>query len=105
MSTPPGPPFYTTALPTTTTKKHATFLSTPLQDSGLLDVPGVGEVAGARLADAGVDSAEQLVGHFLVGRRCPAAMTRWLLGAGVRAQEAGKIVGAVERKARMVVTI
>ena len=32
-------------------------------------------------------------------------MTRWLLGAGVRAQEAGKSVGAVERKARMVVTI
>ena len=104
MSILPGPPFFTTPS-TTTTKKHATFLSTPLQDSALLDVPGVGEVAGARLASAGVESAEQLVGQFLVCRRCPEAMARWLTGVGVRAQEAGKIASAVEKKARMVVAI
>ena len=103
MAAIPGPPFYATFTTTTTTKKQSTFISTPLQDSTLSSVPGIGDVAAARLAAAGVTTAEQLVGHFLVCRRCPDTMARWLQAAGVRAQEVGKIVAGLEAKARMTV--
>lgn len=96
-----GPPFYAT----TTTKKHNTFMSTPLQDCALSDIPGVGDVARARLIAAGVETPEQLVGHFLVGKRDTRAMTHWLLTAGVRAQEVGKIVAALEKKVRVTVAV
>ena len=108
MSTPffnPGPPFYTTATITTTTKKQNTFISTPLQDCALHDVPGVGDVAHARLVGAGVETAEQLVGHFLVSKRDPQAMTQWLLAAGVRVQEVNRIVAALEKKVRVTVAV
>jgi hypothetical protein len=109
MNFPPGlnigPPFYRFAPQENTTKKNATFLSAPLQDSALRDVPGVGDVAFARLSEAGIESAEQLMGHFLISKRNPATMTHWLTSSGVRAQEAGKIAAALERKARATVSI
>ena len=103
----PGPPFYSPATTTTTTtKKQTTFLSTPLQDSTLHDVPGVGPVSHAQLTEAGVRSAQQLVGQFLVMDCDREAMAQWLAdGVGVRAQEVGKIVNAVEKKAKAVVTM
>ena len=89
----------------TTTKKHATFLSTPLQDTGLQDVPGIGSVSYAHLTEAGISTSQQLMGHFLVTNRDVSAMTQWLQAAGVRAQEVGKIVDALEKKARVMVAI
>ena len=80
-------------------------MSTPLQDCALSDIPGVGDVARARLIAAGVETPEQLVGHFLVGKRDTRAMTHWLLTAGVRAQEVGKIVAALEKKVRVTVAV
>ena len=89
----------------TTTKKQNTFMSTPLQDSSLADVPGVGAVACARLNEAGIISSEQLMGHFLISNRSAVIMTQWLTVSGVRAQEAGKIAAALECKARATVSI
>jgi hypothetical protein len=90
---------------TTTTKKHNSFMSTPLQDCTLCCIPGVGEVAHQRLISAGVSTPEQLMGHFLLANRDYRTMTRWLLAAGVRAQEAVKIASALERKGRAVVSV
>jgi hypothetical protein len=102
----PGPPFYSPVVTTTTTKKQNTFLSTPLQDSTLHDVPGVGPASHAQLTEAGVRSAQQLVGQFLVCDCDRDAMARWLAdGVGLRVQEAGRIVDAVERKAKAMVTV
>jgi hypothetical protein len=89
-----------------TTKKHASFLSTPLQDCALGEVPGVGPVAHARLVAAGVSTAEQLMGRFLLCGRCEDAMVQWLMGmGGIRAQEAGKIAAALERKGAVTVAV
>ena len=96
-----GPPFYHPS----STKKNNTFLSTPLQDCSLCDVPGVGEVSHARLLEAGISTPEQLVGHFLVCKRDHDAMTRWLVALGIRTQEAVKIATALERKGRAVVAV
>ena len=97
----PGPPFYAT----TTTKKQASFLSTPLQDTALHDVPGIGSVSHTHLTNAGVGTSQQLMGHFLIMNRDVDAMARWLQAAGVRAQEVGKIVDALERKGRATVAV
>ena len=80
-------------------------MSTPLQDCNLGDVPGVGDVACARLMEAGVHTSEQLMGHFLINSRNPHTITRWLLELGIRAQEAGKIATALERKGRGTVAV
>ena len=106
----PGPPFFmptaSSSSPTTTTKKFNTFISTPLQDIALPDIPGVGPVAHARLVAAGVVSSEQLMGHFLLANRGEDEMRKWLVEeVGVRAQEAGKIVAALAQKGRVVVSV
>ncbi len=87
------------------TIKQNTFMSTPLQDCALGDIPGVGDVARAKLLAAGVGTPEQLMGHFLLSRRDHRMMTRWLLAAGIRAQEAVKIACALERKGRATVAV
>ena len=94
-----------TSINNTTTKKTNTFITKPLQDCTLCDVPGVGDMARARLIGAGVDTAEQLVGHFLVSKRDAQAMTHWLLQAGVRIQEANKIVEGLQKKVRVTVAV
>lgn len=104
MTSAPGPPFYAAPV-ASTTKKQSTFFSTPLQDTSLHDVPGVGPVAHARLVAAGIGSSVQLMGHFLLLNRSEDAMAQWLLAVGVRVQEAGKIVAAIERKGRVMVAV
>jgi hypothetical protein len=99
-----GPPFYRTP-DATTTKKHNTFMSTPLQDCHLSDVPGAGDVACAKLIEAGVCTPEQLMGHFLISNRNHSTMTQWLVASGVRAQEAAKIATALDRKGRATVAV
>ena len=80
-------------------------MSTPLQDCHLSDVPGVGEVACAKLIEAGVGTPEQLMGHFLISNRNYSTMTQWLIASGVRAQEAAKIAAALDRKGRATVAV
>ena len=88
------------AAPTTTTsKKFNTFLSRPLQDSALNEVPGVGHATLLKLTQANVDSTEKLIGMYLSNGRSQERMKHWLVSAcSIRAQEAGKITDALDRK-------
>jgi hypothetical protein len=99
-----GPPFYSHTA-TTTSKKNNTFMSTPLQDCSLSDVPGVGEVSHSRLIGAGIATTEQLMGQFLIVKRDRDAMTQRLMALGIRTQEAVKIATALENKGRATVAV
>ena len=84
---------------TTTTKKFNSFISRPLQDCSLNDVPGVGAASRAKLIDARLDTPEKLMGMFLISSRDPQQMKHWLISSCLlRAQEAGKISEALHRK-------
>ena len=87
-----------------TTKKRATFLSTPLRDVvSLMQIPGVGVVTYGRLNRAGVASPQQLVGQLMVLNKSPEAMARWLRSnCAVRAKEADVIVEALVAKTERV---
>ena len=85
----------------TTTKKFNTFISRPLQDCSLNDIPGVGKTSLAKLLDAQMDTPEKLMGLFLVSSRDTQRMKHWLVSnCSIRAQEAVKISEALERKSQ-----
>jgi hypothetical protein len=84
----------------TTTKKFNTFLSRPLQDSVLGDIPGVGKSSLVKLLSMHMDTPEKLMGLYMVSSRDPEKMKCWLMSnCAIRAQEAGKISEALDRKA------
>ena len=86
---------------TTTTKKFNTFLSRPLQDCALGDIPGVGKSTLPKLQGSGMDTPEKLMGLFLLSSRDPVKLKEWLIHTcGIRAQEAGKITEAFDTKSR-----
>jgi hypothetical protein len=88
----------------TTTKKNATFLSTPLNAiTSLTQVPGVGVVTLDRLSKCGISSPGQLLGQFMLLNRDKEAMTNWLRSAcSVRQREGDVIAEALfEKTARM----
>jgi hypothetical protein len=85
----------------TTTKKFNNFISRPLQDCSLLDIPGVGKCSHEKLVASGMDTPEKLMGLFLVSARSAQKMKQWLVSnCSVRAQEAGKISEALDRKSQ-----
>jgi hypothetical protein len=89
-----------------TTKKFDDFMSRPLQDCDIKNVPGVGDVALAKLKDANIDTAEKLIGHFLLLGRDTDKMSQWLKDVcEVRSQESGKIAEALQKKAAKIVTL
>ena len=89
-----------------TTKKFDDFMSRPLQDCDIQNVPGVGPVALAKLKDANIDTAEKLVGHFLLLGRDTDKMAKWLQEVcEVRVQEGTKISDALHKKAAKIVTL
>jgi hypothetical protein len=91
---------------TTTTLKLETFLSRPLRDCSLRDVPGVGEVVHGLLQVADIDTAEKLMGQFLLLGRDSARMADWLHDAcQVRVQEARKVAEALHAKGVRLVLI
>jgi hypothetical protein len=82
-----------------TTKKFNSFISRPLQDCMLSDVPGVGEKSLHKLLDAGINTPDKLIGMFFMNNRDPEQMRRWLTTVcAIRSQEAEKISEALERK-------
>ena len=85
---------------TSTTKKKASFLSTPLQTMcSLLQVPGIGPVTLERLTRAGIATPQQLVGQFMVLNRDTGAMVAWLKHtASVGRREAGVVAEALAEK-------
>ena len=85
----------------TTTKKFNNFISRPLQDCSLLDIPGVGKSSHEKLVASGMDTPEKLMGLYLVSARSAEKMKQWLVSnCSVRAQEAGKISEALDRKSQ-----
>ncbi len=90
----------------TTTKKFNTFLSRPLQDCSISDIPGVGISSLAKLLETGIDSPEKLMGMYLVHGRDTQKTKHWLISnCSIRAQEAGKISAALDRKSQSTVTM
>ena len=88
-----------------TTQKLNTFLSRPLRDCALREVPGVGEVAHAKIVAASeIDTAEKLIGQFLLLGRERSQL--WLRDAcGVRSQEAQRITDALQSKTERLVCV
>ena len=86
---------------TTTTKKFNSFISRPLQDCTLGDIPGVGKSTLPKLQCSGMDTPEKLMGLYLLSSRDPEKLKEWLIHTcGIRAQEAGKITEAFDSKSR-----
>lgn len=50
----------------TTTIKHQNFVNSPLGNKGVMEVPGIGLVIGANLNAAGIWTAHQLLGYYLI---------------------------------------
>ena len=59
---PPGPQ----RMATTTTAVHRTFVATPLADTVLTDLPGIGDVGQRKLRDANINNPKNLMGQYLV---------------------------------------
>jgi tRNA A22 N-methylase len=91
---------------TTTTKKFNTFLSRPLQDCTLNDIPGVGPSSLSKLLSSGMDTPEKLMGLYLISNSNPKNMKQWLMDkCKIRTQEAGKISDAVDKKSHGVMLV
>lgn len=90
----------------TTTKKLDAFHATPLQDCELSQVPSVGLKTLQKLKSANIDTAEKLVGQFLLLGRDTGKMTSWLKDVcEVRDHEATKVSAALADKARRMVEV
>ena len=90
----------------TTTKKFDDFISRPLRDCKIEAVPGVGAVTLAKLEEANIDTAEKLIGHFLLLGRDTEKMVQWLKDVcEVRETEAKKIAEALHTKAGKIVEL
>ncbi|XP_054270005.1 barrier-to-autointegration factor-like [Macrosteles quadrilineatus] len=62
----------------TETKKHRRFVSEPMGDKDVTELPGIGEVLGGRLRDEGYCEASQVLAQFLRLNKDKAAFQRWL---------------------------
>ena len=83
------------------TKKFNTFISRPLQDCSLSDIPGIGMSTLAKLIEADIDTPEKLMGVYFISSRNSQKMKEWLVSVcSLRAQEAGKISEALDRKSQ-----
>ena len=51
---------------TTTTKKHRDFVSEPIKQKHVTELPGIGKVLGERLEEKGFNKARKLMGQFLI---------------------------------------
>ncbi|UJR33552.1 hypothetical protein I4U23_020993 [Adineta vaga] len=49
-----------------TTQKFREFMAEPLGDKGIRDIPGIGDVLGTKLSEAGYDKAYTLFGKYLL---------------------------------------
>ena len=89
-----------------TTLKLDNFLSKPLRDAALSSVPGVGPVTLAKLKSANIETATQLMGHFLLTGSDTVVTTRWLKEAcEVRETEATKVAEALRSKAERITVV
>ncbi len=76
------------------------FISTPLQDCEITDVPGLEHRAVEKLKEANIDTAEKLIVQYLILGRDVDTMADWLMEVcDIRSKEAGKICDVLDRKA------
>jgi hypothetical protein len=61
-----------------TTQKHYTFTSEPIQGKIISDVPGIGMVSGIGLTKKGFDMADVLLGQFLILKKNKFFFREWL---------------------------
>ncbi|CAF0809909.1 unnamed protein product [Didymodactylos carnosus] len=62
----------------TTTKKFREFMAEPLGDKTIKEVPGIGEVLGTKLTEAGYERAYVLFGKFLLSNKDAELFQDWL---------------------------
>jgi hypothetical protein len=53
-----------------TTKKFREFMAEPIGDKGIRDVPGIGDVLGAKLSEAGYEKVRFFQGNIRIKRVC-----------------------------------
>ena len=84
----------------TTTKKAASFLSTPLSEIvSLSQVPGVGPITLERLGRQSISTVSQLIGQFMLLGSDVEAMVSWLdTTCAVRRREGSVIAEALFAK-------
>ena len=62
-----------------TSQKHRNFVAEPMGDEKLVtDLPGIGEVLGKRLTEAGYDKAYVVLGQFLLFKKDEEMFVDWL---------------------------
>lgn len=90
-----------------TTAAHEFFMSTPLQDICLAQVPGVGEKTLPKLQEAHISSAEALFGYFLYVGRDEGRFRDWLKqeSIDVHGGAAKKVHDAMKDKADVLCTL
>mmetsp|Transcript_16984 Transcript_16984/g.37954 ORF Transcript_16984/g.37954 Transcript_16984/m.37954 type:complete len:93 (-) Transcript_16984:70-348(-) len=90
----------------TTTMKAQNFQATPLIDVKLKEVPGVGPKLLEKLEEANIDTAEKLMGHFLVMGRDTDRFKTWLEDVcEIRGQDGAKVVEPLAEKADKLVKV
>jgi Barrier to autointegration factor len=88
------------------TSRMSDFLEFPLEDMNIRRIPGVDHRAAEKLKYANIDTAEKLVGQFLILGRDVDKMADWLMEVcDIRSKEAGKICDALDRKAEKIVSL
>lgn len=82
----------------TTTLKTQAFVTLPLRECGLLHLPGVGPATAEALEKAGLTTASQVMGHFLLVDGDEDKFIEVLVKMGVRQVEAKKTaIGCAEK--------
>ena len=61
-----------------TSQKHRDFVSEPMGEKKVSELPGIGKVLGQKLVDAGFDKAYVVLGQFLVLRKDEGMFLDWI---------------------------
>ncbi|CAF0725247.1 unnamed protein product [Adineta steineri] len=61
-----------------TTQKFREFMAEPLGEKNIRDVPGIGDVLGTKLSDAGYEKANTLFGKYLLCNKDVEQFQDWI---------------------------
>lgn len=83
-------PAWCVKLEMSTSQKHRDFVTEPIGEKLVTDLPGIGEKLGERLEAKGFEKAYTVLGQFLLLRRDEELFKEWLKEAcGANAKQAG----------------